>query len=264
MASPITWKTNSWFRADEEVRSASGKRTFSNIPVDMLAGWIMGFLGSLHCVGMCGPLAVVIHEQARSQGRQPWTGMALYHLGRVSTYVVLGILIGFISTALWGVMQFWLSLLAGVVLILSAFSLLPWERQMWSLPGFRWIGQRIPVLYARFLNHPSAFAPFLGGAVNGLLPCGLVYLALSAGLATGDILLSARLMFFFGLGTIPALAFTQVAGWKARLRLTAVRRYVLPVFLILTGGFLILRAFSVPIPTDLRLLQEMTKVPMCH
>lgn len=230
----------------------------------MLAGWIMGFLGSLHCVGMCGPLAVVIHEQARGQGRQPWTGMVLYHFGRISTYVLLGVLIGFVSTALWGALQFWLSLLAGAVLILSAFSLLPWERQIWALPGFRWVGRKIPVLYARFLNHPSPFAPYLGGAVNGFLPCGLVYLALSAGLATGDVWLSARLMFFFGLGTVPALAFTQVAGWQARLRLAGVRKYVLPAFLLITGTFLILRAFSVPIPADLRLLQQLTNVPMCH
>ncbi len=230
----------------------------------MWAAFLMGFLGSLHCVGMCGPLAVVIHQQALGQGRSPWQGMALYHMGRVATYVVLGLLVGLISSALWGVFQQGLSLLAGCVLVLSAFSLLPWERRIWGLPGLRWLGARIPVWYQKFLHHPSRMAPLYGGAVNGLLPCGLVYLALSATMVTGDAGLSAGMMALFGLGTIPALAFTQLAGWKARGRMQAVRRWVLPAFLLTTGIFLILRAFSVPVPADLRLLQQLTHVPMCH
>ncbi len=230
----------------------------------MWAAFILGLLGSLHCVGMCGPLAIVIHQQALQQNRQPWVGVVLYHIGRISTYILLGILIGLISTAFWGTLQFYLSLLAGTVLIVSAFGIIPWEKHLWALPGFRTVGQWIPKMYSRFIQHPSPAAPFLGGMVNGLLPCGLVYMALSAALVTGDTILSAQMMLFFGLGTVPALAFTQFAGWKARLKLSAIRTYVLPAFLVLTGTFLILRAFAVPIPVDLRLLKEMTDIPMCH
>ena len=63
----------------------------------MWAAFILGLLGSLHCVGMCGPLAIVIHQQALQQNRQPWVGVVLYHIGRVSTYILLGILIGLIN-----------------------------------------------------------------------------------------------------------------------------------------------------------------------
>lgn len=230
----------------------------------MWALLLMGFLGSLHCVGMCGPLAILIHQQSRSRQRYPWQGMVLYHLGRISTYMLLGLLVGLLSTSLWGHLQFYLALVAGLILIMASFSLLPWERQIWALPGMRWLGERIPRYYAHFMQLPAFWAPAAGGMVNGLLPCGLVYLALSAALVTGDPWLSVSLMGMFGLGTVPALAITQLAGWKVQGKLGWVRRYVLPVFLLLTGGFLLLRAFAVPVPADLRLLLEMTHIPMCH
>ena len=230
----------------------------------MGAAFLLGFLGSLHCVGMCGPLAVIVHQQALRHQRSALFQAILYHTGRVGTYVLLGILIGLLSMAMWGQLQRVLSILAGVILILAAFSLLPWERQIWKLPGFRQLGNWIPKVYGRFIQLSSPWAPFLGGMVNGLLPCGLVYLALSAALTTGDPWISARVMLAFGAGTIPALAVTQFAGWQLRHRFVLIRRYVLPVFLVLTGVFLLLRAFSVPIPADLRLLQQMTDIPMCH
>lgn len=230
----------------------------------MWAAFLLGFLGSLHCVGMCGPLAIVIHQQAGRHSNHSIVSAGLYHLGRITTYILLGLVIGLLSMALWGVLQFYLSLIAGVILILAAFSFLPWEKQIWKLPGLRQLGEWIPKAYGRFLQSPSRLAPLAGGMVNGLLPCGLVYLALSTALATGDIQLGAAIMFYFGLGTIPALAATQFAGWKIKGRFVLVRKYVLPPFLILTGVFLILRAFSVPIPVDLRLLHEMTNIPMCH
>lgn len=230
----------------------------------MLAAFLLGFFGSLHCVGMCGPLAIVIHQQANRKAQQPAIAAVLYHLGRITTYVLLGLVIGSLSMALWGNLQFYLSVIAGLILILAAFSLLPWERQIWSLPGLKQLGEWIPKAYGRFLNSPSRWAPVAGGMVNGLLPCGLVYLALSTSMATGDVLLGARMMLLFGLGTAPALAVTQFAGWKIKGRFAMVRTYVLPPFLVLTGLFLILRAFAVPIPVGLRLLHEMTNIPMCH
>ena len=230
----------------------------------MWAAFLLGFLGSLHCVGMCGPLAIVIHQQAIQNHRRAWTSVFLYHAGRISIYIILGMAIGLISSVLWGTLQFYLSLLAAAVLILSAFSLVHWEKHLWSLPGLRTIGQWIPKTFGRLMQHSSPLAPLLGGMINGLLPCGLVYLMLSTALTTGDTWISAQMMLFFGIGTIPALAFTQYAGWKARLKLSAVRTYILPAFLFLTGVFLILRAFAVPIPVDLRLLQQMTNIPMCH
>jgi len=230
----------------------------------MWAAFLIGFLGSLHCAGMCGPLAIVIHQRSLQTGRSGWQGLLLYHVGRVTTYAVLGVLVGLLSTALWGRLQTGLSVFAGVVLLLSAFSLLPWERQIWSLPGFRTLGEWIPRTYGRLMGWNSPLAPWLGGMVNGLLPCGLVYLGLSTALATGDPLLSAQMMLLFGLGTVPALVVTQLVGLKVRNRLGAVRKVVLPAFLLLTGTFLLLRAFSVPVPSDLRLLLEMTHIPMCH
>lgn len=230
----------------------------------MWAAFLIGFLGSLHCVGMCGPLAIIIHQRSLRTGRSGAQGLVLYHAGRVSTYIGLGLLVGLLSTALWGRLQVGLSVFAGVVLLLSAFSLLPWERKIWSLPGFRTLGEWIPRTYGRLMASPSPLAPWLGGMVNGLLPCGLVYLALSTALATGDPLLSAQMMLLFGLGTVPALLATQLVGLKVRERLGAVRKVVLPAFLLLTGSFLLLRAFSVPVPADLRLLMEMTRIPLCH
>ena len=230
----------------------------------MVAGFLIGFLGSLHCVGMCGPLAIVIHQQSHARGNHPGLALVLYHAGRITTYVSLGVLVGLLSSAMWGSLQFYLSIFAGTILILSAMQFIPWEKHIWNLPGFKQLGQLIPKLYARLIKVPGLAAPLLGGLANGLLPCGLVYMGLAAALATGDGLLSASMMLAFGLGTIPALLATQLLGWKSRVKLGAVRKVILPTFLILTGVFLILRAFAVPIPSDLRLLLEMTSIPMCH
>lgn len=201
----------------------------------MVAGFLIGFLGSLHCVGMCGPLAIVIHQQSYARGNQPGLALVLYHAGRITTYVTLGVLVGLLSSAMWGSLQFYLSIFAGVILILSAMQFIPWEKHMWNLPGFKQLGQLIPKLYARLIKIPGLAAPLLGGLVNGLLPCGLVYMGLAAALATGDGLLSASMMLAFGLGTIPALLATQLLGWKSRVKLGAIRRVILPTFLILTG-----------------------------
>lgn len=160
--------------------------------ISMLAGaFLAGLAGSPHCVGMCGGLA------AASAARGPqWPTV----LGRLSTYATLGALAGALSHRL--------PLPAGLATLLAAGMLVWFAARLADLPL---PGIPVPALLtrgaARLLGRRDLLGRFAFGVVNGLLPCGLVYAALSLPIALGEPLGGALTMLAFGLGTVPALAF---------------------------------------------------------
>jgi hypothetical protein len=177
--------------------------------IGLLAGSFMaGLLGSPHCLGMCGPFALVCGRGA--------AGGAAYHGGRLTTYAVLGALAGAFGDIIpgpsWiaavvslGVVAWFAGTLAGLVpeprlSVPGAARVMTWATQQ------RGLGSR-----------------FVLGAANGLLPCGLVYAALGIPLAGGSVALGAAAMVLFGLGTVPVLvALTlgarQLRGMRLRVR----------------------------------------------
>lgn len=230
----------------------------------MTAAFLLGFLGSLHCAGMCGPLAMLVHQSGVKEGLSSFWSGAMYHIGRIGMYVVLGSVAGLISMATWGSMQVGFSFLAGVILILAGLRFIPWERKLFNIPGLDRLSAWIPSVYGRWMHRAGRGSALIGGVLNGLLPCGLVYLALSAAFATGAVGLSVQFMAFFGLGTVPMLAGTQMIGARIRQRFTMVRAYILPAFLIIAGGLLILRAIQIKVPDQLQWLYMMMGTPMCE
>lgn len=176
------------------------------------AAILLGLAGSLHCVGMCGPLAMAVPG---IYGRRinKWLGALMYHMGRALTYAALGLIFGALgkSFSLVG-LQSWVSVLAGVVMIVMA--LIPYFQNSFEKFFTKLFSAlKIHALRSKLLSGPkSPFYIIFLGNLNGLLPCGLVYVALAGALGTGSPLAGAVFMFFFGLGTLPALYVLSIGG----------------------------------------------------
>jgi sulfite exporter TauE/SafE len=213
-----------------------------------LTGVLLGVAGSGHCIGMCGPLVLTFGRTAASGSWGPQLRhSALYHAGRVATYCLLaipaGLMGGVVSTLGLGRA---LSVLAALLLIAVAAG--------WSRPGLpggtgrHWSPALVRAGSAaiRFSHgHPIA-APVVTGALNGLLPCGLVYVALAAAAAAGTAMAAVAFMAGFGLGTLPALLAVTASARVAPSTLRARLRRVTPIVLVLTAMLLILRAVMNP------------------
>lgn len=171
----------------------------------------IGFFGSMHCIGMCGGLVSAL---GMSRPRIWWTGLTAYQTGRVLTYSLMGVVAGLFGTSLkqlsgLGLLQFALAVVAGLMMIGMGLNLTGWIPDPLARLAARLT--RVPALAQKFSHatRSSTLASwFAAGMANGLLPCGLVYAALSLALASGGIWQSASLMTAFGLGTVPAMLLT--------------------------------------------------------
>jgi len=177
-----------------------------------LSAWVVGFLGSFHCAGMCGPIALALPVDRTSPSKM-FFGRLLYNAGRISTYAMLGLMAGLVghSLALAG-FQKALSISSGLLILLSATVSLAYTRINFLN---QWLSRFTGLIKRRFkklFNKKSPLTLFLIGSVNGLLPCGFVYLALAAAVSSGNILSSISYMTLFGLGTLPMMLFLSMAG----------------------------------------------------
>ena len=213
----------------------------------MMAGFFMGLVGSLHCAGMCGPLALAL--PAAGGGRAAFlAGRLLYNLGRTLTYALLGALFGAIgrsvSLAGW---QRGLSIATGVV-ILALVLLGPRAHRLAAAAGL----QRGLALLQRtlgdFLRRRGPLALLATGILNGLLPCGLVYVALAAAAATGSVAGGMGFMALFGLGTTPMLLAIALAGGRLQGAVRQRFQRAIPAALCLLAVLFILRGLSLGIP----------------
>lgn len=167
------------------------------------AAFVLGFAGSLHCVGMCGPLAVLISGRSK---QSVFVNRLVYNIGRTITYMVLGAIIGVVGTfAKVGNIQNYFSI--GIGLSIIVFILFYKSQPLFLSVFNRMIGR----LKRSFLEHRKGvgmYSAFATGIFNGFLPCGLVYAAIAVAVVQASVMKSAGVMLFFGLGTIPALFLT--------------------------------------------------------
>ena len=209
----------------------------------LFTAFMLGFVGSLHCAAMCGPLVLAMPVVGNTR-LQLLASRLVYNLGRIATYSLLGLLFGLIgkSLLLAGFQQ-WLSITAGVAIL--AFLVFQrkgfnggWRAAIWIKATFR-----------NLLQKRTFPAILLLGAANGFLPCGLVYIAGTASAATGRLTEAALYMFVFGLGTLPMmLGMSLFRGVFARhLQRLQLRRLV-PVAVSLVALSLILRGLALGIP----------------
>ena len=214
----------------------------------MMESWtalMLGLAGSLHCVGMCGPLALALPRPPGSL----LAGRILYNVGRTITYAAMGAVFGLLGqTLLVAGWQRGLSIAAGVLIL--AYLLSTWlGRGRWSMESTA-LRLVAPVQRAlgRLLKHTSLGGLFTIGLLNGLLPCGLVYVALAGAAATGTALNGALFMAIFGLGTIPMMLAIALVGPSLYGRFRGRFQRVVPLALGGMALLLILRGLELGIP----------------
>lgn len=205
--------------------------------------WVLGAAGSLHCVGMCGPIALALPVHHLGFPSR-LLFLFLFHSGRIAVYALMGGLFSFIGAGFFlaGYQQA-LSIILGIALILlGAFSS--------KIPAFslsRYTGGFLKLHFSRFLGKRTPLAFLITGMLNGLLPCGMVYAALAGATLSTSPAEGMLFMAFFGLGTAPALmSISLLTTISAKLRFFF--RKASPVLTFIMGVLLVIRGLGLGIP----------------
>jgi len=219
-----------------------------NVTVSIWAGLALGFLGSAHCVGMCGPIVLALPGSDAPRFRFIIYRL-LYNFGRVITYAILGIVIGLLGEKikLAGYHQI-LSVTMGVLILIGVLTPSRYVDKLINAPVFGRIGGLFRSLWRRFFGQGGYSSHLLIGILNGFLPCGFVYIALAGAVATGSMVSSALYMSLFGLGTIPIMLATSLVGGFVTMGLRNRLRRLMPVAATIVAVILILRGLSLGIP----------------
>ena len=214
----------------------------------MLSAIILGLMGSLHCVGMCGPIAFMLPVD-RSNNLKKVFQIFVYHFGRLLAYGILGVLFGFLGKGLYlfGLQQK-LSIAIGVLMILVV--LIPYRtfnKYNFSRPIYGIIS-RLKSKLGKELQKKTSDTFLTIGFLNGFLPCGLVYMALFGAIAMGQVWQGGLYMVLFGLGTIPLM--TTSIYLSGLLKHTVKKRIqqLIPAFVVVIGILFILRGMGLGIP----------------
>jgi len=209
------------------------------------SAFVLGLFGSLHCAGMCGPLVFALHKGGSGYGK------ITYHTGRILTYALLGLILGGLGFAaqLAG-LQKWFSLLLGVGLLASViFPLISsrFHSHYLSTKTSGWLSGGVRKWMGRAVASHSPFRQLWLGGLNGLLPCGMVYIAIAGSLSMADYFQSSLYMIFFGLGTWPMLlAISYGSTFANHLSWLNIKRLA-PIFIACLGLLLIWRGLNLRI-----------------
>lgn len=226
----------------------------------------LGFLGSFHCVGMCGPIAMALPLNNQSTTKRV-LGTLAYNLGRIFTYGLFGLLFGLLGKGfiLAGYQQV-LSVALGIIIL--ALLLFPQKYASgWGLTKIMsGLISKVKSSLGHFIREKGYSALFTVGVLNGFLPCGLVYLGVAGAIATGSAAKGSAFMMMFGAGTLPAMALVNLASNSISIGVRNKIRRVVPVFVGLMACVLIMRGMNLGIPYLSPQLSktDCTKHSCCH
>jgi uncharacterized protein len=215
-----------------------------HLSLDCWTAFLLGLVGSLHCAGMCGPLALALPAAGNSPPAYVF-GRIAYNSGRIITYCLLGLVFGLVGfTFLMAGLQRWVSIMLGVALLLGLIA----SRRLALSRPVTTVVNRLKSSMSVLLRRRSLAGLALLGLLNGLLPCGLVYVACAGAAATGGTLAGAAYMSAFGIGTLPMMLAISLSGKLVppSLRLKLVK--TIPVCVFLLATLLILRGMSLGFP----------------
>ncbi len=212
--------------------------------IDYWTAFLLGLVGSVHCAGMCGPLALALPSSGDTRS-QFVAGRVAYNVGRMATYCLLGAVFGLIGKSLLLIgLQRWVSIGLGVLLLAGFIS----SRKLALWPPLAALVTTVTSQIASRLRRRSAASLLQLGLLNGLLPCGLVYVACAGAAATGGFVSGTGYMAAFGLGTVPVLLGISLSGSLVPLAFRTHLRKAIPVAVICVAALLILRGMSLGIP----------------
>ncbi len=225
----------------------------------------IGLLGSFHCIGMCGPIALAIPLKQTGWLNRAG-GSLIYNIGRITTYALFGILFGYLGQGiqLAGLQQV-MSITLGIAILL--YFGLPYLSNQFRFSvesiGFGALGQ-LKKMFGTVLQSKSVGSLYLLGVLNGLLPCGLVYLAIAGAIASSAPESGALYMALFGLGTLPFMLVLPLVGQFINLSVRNKMKAWTPVFIVVFAVLFVLRGMNLGIPyLSPKFTADKTEVESC-
>ena len=211
-------------------------------------GFLFGFFGSLHCLGMCAPLIWAMPDQ-KSKRSIWWLNKLAYNSGRTSTYALLGLVMGLLgeSVALVGLQQY-LSIATGVLMLLFLLFSKGKIPQSFQLKPLTHLMVKVKIALSQLIQGNTFRSHLIMGFYNGLLPCGLVYMALLASISMSSLGGSALYMVVFGLGTFPMMLIAAYFGSSVKKWNQKIFTHWVPRFILMVALLLIVRGLNLGIP----------------
>jgi sulfite exporter TauE/SafE len=213
----------------------------------MTGGLVLGAFSSLHCIGMCGPLALALPVQHLPLWQQRVAAL-MYNVGRIVTYSLFGLFFGIAGRSLYMAgFQQWLSIISGIVIlafIINYYLLKKAWQPKWTLR----LHTAVQQLMIKTLRTDRKEAYLFLGMINGLLPCGMVYVALAAALNFSEVQQSVLFMSGFGAGTIPLMLLLSIAGNSFSFSIRTRIKRVVPYLMTVMAVLLIARGMNLGIP----------------
>lgn len=214
----------------------------------LVSALVLGFLGSLHCLGMCGPIAFMLPLERESKAKK-LLQLSIYHFGRMLSYGIMGLIFGFVGKGLYlfGFQQK-LSIVIGGVMILLVLLPSKYIKRFSLVKPVYGIMAKVKSGLGQELKKRTPDTFLTIGFLNGFLPCGLVYMALLGAIALGNPWQGGLYMMLFGIGTIPLMS--SAVLFSGLLKGTAKRRVqrMIPVFVVVIGALFIVRGLGLGIP----------------
>jgi sulfite exporter TauE/SafE len=216
--------------------------------MEIVSGFLVGIMGSVHCAGMCGPIALALPTGGKT-GWPRLAGRVAYNGGRILTYAFLGLLVGAAGQgiALLGYQQA-LSISLGAVLIVTSLAPAAVRRFLPRVPGGRAFQLMVSDRLGALLRRRTVSSLFLIRVLNGLVPGGFVVAGLAGAATTGTEAGGAMFMAGFGTGTVPVMLGLSMAGYRLPAVFRARIVSLLPWFGVLLGVLLIVRGLGLGIP----------------
>ena len=207
----------------------------------------MGLISSFHCVGMCGSLALALPIHHLTPAQKTFSLLS-YHAGRIAVYTIFGLIFGIAGRRIYiaGLQQAF-SIALGIFILFVIVQYFVFKKSM--QPKF--LGkfyQNAQEVFVRYWKSPSKFKFILLGMTNGLLPCGMVYMAIAGALTASEIRYSVLFMAMFGAGTIPALVALSYFGSRIDLSMRNNIKKAIPFILGIMAVILVLRGLNLGIP----------------
>ncbi len=214
----------------------------------LVSGFLLGFLGSLHCVGMCGPIMLALPFKSKSPYRFIIKRI-LYHTGRIMVYTTFGLLVGLLGDRLnFNGIQHILTISSGVALLVFGLLSIFKVNILAKITFLERVYIFVKNFLGKFIIGDGFLSGFMLGVLNGFLPCGFVYVALAGAIAYSSTFYSPLFMVVFGLGTMPALILVSILPRLMSKRVAFNSQRLIPVFTIVFAVLIILRGLNLGIP----------------
>lgn len=232
----------------------------------LYSAFILGLISSLHCIGMCGPIAMMLPVDHQNEAKKV-SQIITYHLGRLSAYAIIGLIFGLLGRGFFlaGIQQK-MSVIIGLAMIIVV--LIP-EKTFSKYNFSKLVYKIISKVKSSLGNHfkkKTYKSLFTIGLLNGFLPCGMVYVALFGAIAMQSAGFGVLYMVLFGLGTVPLMTIVVYVHSLLKLPFRNKIQKAIPYVAVVIGVLFILRGLGLGIPyispSNMNLFVQAT--PDCH